>query len=128
MRNRLSLILVVFPSEPRRGAAGNPTGKDVQMGEFDKNEQGNGEFGSKSAFGQFDNDQNQQDRVNRTEQGSDDKADADAGQDLSSAREQEIGQQGDFIGKGGEQQGQEEAQQGDNQYMKEKGQGDDQNR
>lgn len=85
------------------------------MGEFDKNEQGNGKFGSKSAFGQFDNDQNQQDRVNRTEQGSDESADADAGLGENSAREQEIGQQGDFGGKGGEQQGQEPAQQGDNQ-------------
>ena len=85
------------------------------MGDFDRNEQGNGEFGSKSAFGQFDNDQNQQDRVNRTEQGRTDMPDANAGEDVSSAREQEIGQQGDFSGKEGEQQGQENAQQGDNQ-------------
>jgi hypothetical protein len=98
------------------------------MGEFDKNHSKDGQFGSKSAFGQFDNDQSQQDRVNRTEQDVHDAEGADTGQGMSSAREQEIGQQGDFTGKGGQQQGQENAQQGDNQYSKDESQGDDQNR
>jgi len=85
------------------------------MDEVNKGQTGDGQFGSKSAFGQFDNDQSQQDRVDRTEEARKDAERGGAGEDVSSAREQEVGQQGDFGGKEGEQQGQEKAQQGDNQ-------------
>src|SRR3954464_8046266 len=115
------------------------------MGEFNKDQgqtnQG-GEFGNKSAFGQFDNDQNQQDRINRTEQDSGEFAGAE--DDRSAARgeamggqagqqqtgQDRTGEQGEFGGKGGQQQAEDQsrAQQGDDQYRNEKDLGGDQNR
>jgi hypothetical protein len=130
--------------------------KDVQMGEFNKDQGQSDQTGQQtdqSAFGQFDKGQNRQDQSERGQQDRQDFATADSGFDKSSAREGQIGgesgkqmdqdgagqqgefggkgdQQGGFGGKGGQQEGQDQsrAQQDDSQYGNEKIQGDNQDR
>jgi hypothetical protein len=135
-----------FPGERRRGAADDLQVKDVQMGEFNKDQGQADQTGQTdtSAFGQFDKGQNRQDRSERGQQDRVDFADAEADTESSSARDSEIGsqagqkqtgqdragQQGGFGAESGQQeqnQDQDGARQG-GQYQDEKGQSGDQNR